>query len=1076
MAEALLQLVLANLSTLIEDEFALITGVGEEMKKLSSTLSTVQAVVEDAEMKQIESKPIHDWLIKLNELMYEIDDLLDEYATETSKLKLKNSKLGRYTPNQILFRHKIGTRINEVSQKLDEVAAERAKFHLREMAFRERPIEVAAARETGSILNESHQVYGREEDAEKIVDILVNQVNDNDEISILPIIGVGGLGKTTFAQLVYNDRRVVDHFDVRIWVCVSDNFDLKTLVKAMIESRADSAPDLSRLDTLQRRLWELLNNKRYLLVLDDVWNEDQEKWCELKKVVACGSNGSSIIVTTRLKKVADIMRTLPSHQLTGLSKQYCWMLLRERAFGQENERFPNLEAIGKQIANKCAGVPLAAKALGGLLRFKREEKDWNHVKESEIWELPQEEYSILPALRLSYHHLPLALRQCFAYCAIFPKGSRIKKQELIYMWMAHGYMSSRGALEAEDVGNDICDELVLRSILQYDSDADTTTLIMHDLLHDLAQSIMENKIPGAQVQRTNVRSASHSKIRQVILRKKLVAFPSGNQSEMDMSFILKNFFRLRILDASWTGINELSSAVGNLKHLRHLNLSGTEIRSLPDSLCSLWNLHVLNLDGCKKLEALPKKMRYLINLRHLFLEYCNALREMPSKIGELSSLQTLSKFIVGRDRGQGLEELQWLKLGGDLTIHHLDRVEDPIDAKKANLGKKENLRRLFLNWGSNREYLVRSWEEGIEMDEKLLEALEPHPNLETLGVRGFKGRCFPVWMSNSTLDKLVEIILILCHNCLHLPQLGELPHLKKLSLTYMEDLKYIIEEAAVVGSGNSLLSPSQPFPSLETLYLRYSPNIRGLIKEQATMGSVKAFPNLEELYVEGCSSLILPPLSTSFKKLKILYCGILLLASVPKADLLNLTELFVNLEENTVGTCTLTLETLQSLTNLKSLGIYNAAGELSLPEQGLQHLTALEELYVFKCPQLMELPEEIKHIPRLQIVSLQNLPKMECLPESLKHLSSSFHCLELVNLHQLSSLPDWFGDMTSLEEIYIKECPKLASFPTSIRRMTNLRYLTVNKCPELERRCERANGEDWHKIQHIRHMRIGEQL
>ncbi|KAL7159911.1 hypothetical protein ABFS83_01G059500 [Erythranthe nasuta] len=770
------------------------------------------------------------------------------------------------------------------------------------------------------------------------------------------------------------------------------------------------------------------------------------------------------------------MRTLPSHYLTGLSEEHCWMLVQERAFGQEKEEYPNLKAIGKQIANKCAGVPLAAKALGGLLRFKRTEKEWNYVKDSEIWELPQDETSILPALRLSYHHLPLTLRQCFAYFAVFPKDSFIPKDELIFMWMAHGYISSRGALGEEDVGNDICNELLLRSLLQLAQNPVTKRLyfLMHDLLHDLAQSIMENKIPGAQAQRTNVRSASHSKIRQVNLRKKLVAFPTGNQSEMDMSFILKNFFRLRLLDASWTGINELSSAIGNLKHLRHLNLSGTEIRSLPDSLCSLWNLHALNLDDCRKLEVLPKKTRYLVNLRHLFLENCNALREMPSKIGELTRLQTLSLFVVGRDKGQGLEELQWLKLGGNLKIHHLDKVKDPVDAKKANLGKKENLRCLFLNWGSNAEYLVRSLEEGIEMDEKLLEALEPHPNLETLRIRGFKGRCFPVWMSNSTLDKLVEINLLSCHNCLHLPQLGELPHLKKLILTYMEDLEYILEEAAVVRSGNSLLSPSQRLPSLETLHLRSLPKIKVLIKEQVMVRSTEAFPNLEELYVEDCSSLILPPLSTSFKKLKILNCGILLLASVPKADLLNLIELSVGFEENTVGMCTLTLETLQSLTNLKSLGMYKAAGELSLPEQGLQHLTALEELYVFKCSQLVELPEEIKHIPRLKKVSLQNLPKMECLPKALQNLSSSLHRLELDNLHHLSSLPDWFGDLTSLEQMYIEECPKLASFPTSIRRMTNLRYLTVKKCPELERRCERANGEDWHKIQHVRHLLIGE--
>ncbi|KAL7137590.1 hypothetical protein ABFS83_10G103200 [Erythranthe nasuta] len=625
MAESFQQIILEKLSSLIHDEFVSIAGMAKEMKKHSRTLATIQVVLEDAEMKQLKNRAIREWLVKLNDIAYEIDDILDENCT-----------LDGF--NQIKSRHQIGKRMRQVTKDIGEVNAERKMFSLQEMTI-ERPIDAAmrTIRETGSMLTESHQIYGRDADAKNIVDILVNQVKDNQEISVLPIIGVGGQGKTTLAQLLYNDQRVVDSFDKRIWVSVSDNFNLKTLLKAMIESGTANASDLVNLDTLQRHMWNLMNNKRYLLVLDDVWNEDQEKWSELRKALACGSTGTSIIVTTLLKKVSDIMGTLPAHHLTQLSDEQCWMLLREHAFGQEKEEYPNLDVIGKQIVKKCDGVPMVAKALGGLLR-------------------------------LSYHHLPLPLRQCFAYCAVFPKDS---------------------PLEVEDVGNQICDELVLRSLLQYVPDTNKTTLIMHDLVHDLAESIMENKIPGVQVQR-KVTSASNSKIRQVNLRKKLIAFPTSNQREMDM-----------ILDASMTGINELSSAISHLKHLRHLNLSGTEIRTLPDSLCSLWNLHVLNLDECNKLEALPKKMGYLINLRHLYLENCQSLTEMPSKIGELTCLKTLSRFI---------------------------RVESAMDAKKANLAKKNNLRHLKLYWE------LYSKEENI--DEEVLETLEPYPNLETLLTQG----------------------------------------------------------------------------------------------------------------------------------------------------------------------------------------------------------------------------------------------------------------------------------------------------------------------------------------------------
>ncbi|KAL9177372.1 hypothetical protein ABFS82_01G054300 [Erythranthe guttata] len=1075
MAEAFLQIVLENLSSLIKGEIGLIVGVDEEMNNLFSTLTTIQSVLEDAEMKQLQSRSIQNWLIKLKDLTYEIDDILDECATELSKLEHKNSKSSRYSVKKLLFRHKIGRRMKQVTAKLDAVAAERSKFHLREMAI-ERPIEFSATRETGSVLNDSRHIYGREADAEKIVDILVNQVNDNQEITILPIIGVGGLGKTTLAQLVYNDPRVVEHFDKLIWVCVSDNFDSKTLVKAMIESGAGSAPDLLHLDALQRGLWELLNNKMYLLVLDDVWNDDQEKWSELRNVLACGRTGCSIIVTTRLKKVADIMGTLPPHYLKGLSDENCWILMRERAFGQEKEEYPNLEAIGKHIVSKCAGVPLAAKALGGLLRFKRTEKEWNYVKESEIWELPQEETPILPALKLSYHHLPLSLRQCFAYCAVFPKDSQIKKKKLIFMWMAHGCISSKGVLEIEDVGNQICDDLVLRSLLQYVPNKNKPTLIMHDLVHDLAQSIMENKVPGSQVQRTNFRSASsNSKIRQVNLRKKFILFPrTSNQSEMDMPLVLKNFLRLRILDASWVGIESLPCVVGNLKHLRQLNLSGAEIRTLPDSICSLWNLQVLNLDYCRGLEALPKKMRCLINLRHLFLEGCRSLKEMPSKIGELTSLRTLSVFIVGRNTGNQLEELQCLKLGGNLTIRHLERVENPMDAKKANLAKKENLRHLYLEWEhENTTASKSSGEEDIERDEKVLAALEPHPHLEKLEIKRFRGRHFPVWMSNSTLAKLVEIYIKGCDNCLHLPQvLGELPHLKSLRLENLARVEYIIEDQ----SGNRLTSVQQ-FPSLEKLYLTTLPKMKGLLKEQVMIGSAKAFPNLKELNIRDCNSLTT--------------------ASLSKVELNALSNLSMDFKQN-MTTC-FSVEMLQSLTNLKKLTIEKASYDLSLPEQvmralislthlrinecdtprclpegWLRHLTSLEELEIYSCRELVELPEEgIKHLHSLKKVVLCDLPKMVCVPKALNHLSSSLQSLLLYSLPELSSLPEWLGDMTSLHYLKIYECPKLASLPASIQGMTKLEYVEVRGCPEMERRCEREKGEDWHKIAHIPHLYIG---
>ncbi|WMV43244.1 hypothetical protein MTR67_036629 [Solanum verrucosum] len=153
-----------------------------------------------------------------------------------------------------------------------------------------------------------------------------------------------------------------------------------------------------------------------------------------------------------------------------------------------------------EIVKKCGGVPLAAKTLGGILCFKREEREWEHVRDSAIWNLPQDESSILPALRLSYHHLPLDLRQRFVYCVVFPKDTEMAKENLITFWMAHGFLLSKGNLELE-VGNEVWNELYLRSFFQeIEVKYGETYFKMHDLIHDLATSLF-----SANTSRGNIR-------------------------------------------------------------------------------------------------------------------------------------------------------------------------------------------------------------------------------------------------------------------------------------------------------------------------------------------------------------------------------------------------------------------------------------------------------------------------------------------------------------------------------------------------------------------------------------------
>ncbi|KAK9086479.1 hypothetical protein Syun_028873 [Stephania yunnanensis] len=223
------------------------------------------------------------------------------------------------------------------------------------------------------------------------------------------------------------------HFDVKIWICVSDDFNVKRLLEEIFEVVTKRPSGNNNLDVIQDGVKENLKEKKFLLVLDDVWCEKKDEWNRLKNSLTSGTKGSSIIVTTRLKKVASITKTISEpYHLGGLSPDDCWSLFRSYAFdvGRELEK-PNLVRIGREIVSKCGGLPLAAKALGSLVRSKEEENQWEQVRDSEIWEL------ILPALRLSYNNLSSRARQSFAYCSLFPKDYEMSKEEIVHLWMAN---------------------------------------------------------------------------------------------------------------------------------------------------------------------------------------------------------------------------------------------------------------------------------------------------------------------------------------------------------------------------------------------------------------------------------------------------------------------------------------------------------------------------------------------------------------------------------------------------------------------------------------------------------------
>ncbi|PIA32307.1 hypothetical protein AQUCO_04500127v1 [Aquilegia coerulea] len=1019
-----------NLSSLIHKEVGLMWGVNNQMEKLSNTLSTIRDVLEDAEEKQMTNKAIVNWLRKLEDVAYEADDVLDDWATEVKLMQQGSKKvsdsfllLSCFDFDHIKFRRKIAKKINYFIERFDELAFEKSKFHVSE-GFKEKKVEVYQNPETSSIGSEL-EIYGRDEEKEYIVGLLLNNVNNQNVVSICPIIGIGGLGKTTVAQFVYNDKRVEEHFEVRVWVCVSNNFDVKKLTRAVVDSVSGNASSLEELDPLQRCLQGKLAGKRFLLVLDDIWNENQEEWDRFKYPLRCGAKGSSIIVTTRLETVASITGTCCPYSLKFLSEDDCWSLFRQRAFGIGNIESPNLVKIGKEILKKCGGVPLAAKVLGGLMRFKIDEKEWLFVRDSRIWDLPEsDENTILPALRLSYSHLSPNLRRCFAYCSIFPKDHRIQKEEVIHLWMANGLFQSKERIQLEDIGNEIYNALLLRSFFQdveKDEDGNVESFLMHDLVHDLACSITNQfssavgghmKILPKGARHVSVTSDSaHSpfivqSINQPMPNLRTFISLTRWGSEFPTHLNFSAFKSLRAMSLASTNISSLPDSIGNLKHLRYLNLSNTRIVLLPESICGLANLLTFKLESCLYLQSLPKFMNKMRSLRHLDIRGCYTLVQMPIEMGKLTCLQTLSIFIAGSGDGHGVKELQGMDhLGGELEIKGLENVRSFKDAKDANLMGKQNLRTFSLTWGDSHK------EE--ESDRDVIEGFQPHPNVKRLFITRYQGRTFPSWFQFSTLPNIVEILLKRCSRSEHLPSLGRLPLLKYLDMSGMQHVKYF--------SNGDMVNC---FPSLEELYLSDMPALEewfSYMSDSGGQNDVIMFPSLKHLRIRRCRKMKRLPLSSFLESLDVEDCDEMLLRS------------------------------LKDLPRLSSLKVNCFTEVICFPEGMLQSLPALQYLSILNCTKLKALPAELGFLSELI---------------SLKIIScTDLSCSGLTNLSH--------GYQTTLQSIHISSCENLTNLPDGLQHLTNLQLLWISNChPALHKRFEKETGEDWHKIAHIPDLRV----
>ncbi|MED6146641.1 hypothetical protein PIB30_036431 [Stylosanthes scabra] len=1092
-----------KLSSIRENDSVLDSTLESLLERLDDCLCDVEPVLDDAEMKQFRNERVKKWLVDLQDALYLADDFLDELSTKAAAATATPRDTGnsydwsRYVDS--IIDDSCVSVIENIVGTLEAVVGRKDKLRLKSAKA-----DLSSWRNPSTSLVVSSDIFGRDEDKENIIKLLLDDTCDAESpLTVVPIVGMGGIGKTTLAQLVYNDAKVMEKFDTRAWVCVAENPDPINVTRTIIGAIDSSPCNLNHFDSLQTHLKRKLSGKTFLVVLDDVWYDEQDAWEEFLKPFQCENenNGSKILLTTRNEKVASVFATNNLHyRLSLLSQKDCWsVFLKHSSISPESKEYATLKPIGRKIVEKCKGLPLAVKTLGGLLRNKYNVGDWENILKSEIWELSEDKSKIVPALRVSYHYLPSHLKRCFVYCSLYPEDYQFDKDELVLLWMAEDLIQPKKNDTLENIGCAYFDELVARSFFQ-PSSKNRKLFVIHDLMHDLAvffagkfyfklkefddQHKIDSKtrhLSYATTYEDNIKLSREAYDGALHMRTFLdFSFLGYNQSiniESD-SWRLQELVCLRVLLFKHFFTKSLFDSIGALIHLRYLNLSNTPIVTLSESICVLYNLQTLKLRNCQRLKMLPNRLKDLVNLRHLDIRGASRLIEMPKGMSKLNHLNLLSDYIVGEQEDNGIRELGTLDdLHGSFCISKLENVKNSGEALEAMMGNKKHINTLILEWGSDGDI------DNLQTQRDILDKLQPHENLKELSICSYGGETFPDWLGLSGYSYMTKLSLNGCMNCGELHSVGQLPSLQHLEIKSMPRWQEWHFPDMFDG-----------FHQLRILSIRNCPMLRGDLPSH--------LPALEELNIAGCEKLACSmPRAPKLNRLSMesyvwneeLYH--VLISGTPLAK--SLLECLGHIQEpyikrmvisncqsaisSSIDYLPVSLQYLvifwcpeftiskqlhhKSLTEIKIAG----CGSVTFPLGDLPNLKKLQLSYcknmesvevphalpslcylsISRCPSLLSLPALRSAAPHLEELRIDDCPQIycfaeECLPQSLKNLYVG-GCHKLTSWIALKGLQS--EGIAHLELRYLND---VKSFPTEACLPASLEYLQLWSLPNLE--------------------------